>query len=566
MNFKDLQVAWGNLGNEVRTQIARNNPLQRQDTKAISMWIFEERNDLAAMRTMAHHRRETNKTFEEWLGEEQKQFGEDATDLEDVGGKLHKLLDKMADIEQEFSDKHQQYRQVIKSIRKREEQLSDAREKKRTIKARIYNLSKTNAKSPKLQEFQKELDTLAQETHDAEMEIGDFKRFAFREAFYLRFNALDEFAQKMAIIAGFGKYIVDLVDVKPTPAGQQHRQPYTKGPEAATILADALVALDGWKPVEGDERTTLAAHTFADKFTFYEDAAPLTEEDIKQYSEGKGKGKVADRASKGDLKTSAEAPPLPPRLASQHSLDEGHGSSVDPNAPPPAYIDTRHEPGLSSAPPSSLLDQPTPSLPPRSEQPNILASAPPIKENVAEPPHQYEDKHAVEEEAIDRFQSPYQAHASASASHTLTNAPRPSHQQLPGMQPPSQSPYLSSSWNQSWHQSAYHQLYRQMTQRQRHAPPQRPYAEFQQQFAHFHQDPPRPHIDAGGFRIPTSQVSSELSAEDEKRVLAEHYAAEDETRRAALRRSSTTNQAPAMESPPAYEGPKKGYPEDKKEN
>lgn len=70
MNFKDLQYSIGRLTTDVRSQLARNNPLQKQDTKALSMWIFNERNNLAMMRTLAYQQAETIKVFQQWTKEE----------------------------------------------------------------------------------------------------------------------------------------------------------------------------------------------------------------------------------------------------------------------------------------------------------------------------------------------------------------------------------------------------------------------------------------------------------------------------------------------------------------
>lgn len=69
MNFKDLQYSIGKLKSDVQSQLARNNPMQKQDTKSLSLWIFEERNDLASMRTLAYQRLETNKALKQWVTE-----------------------------------------------------------------------------------------------------------------------------------------------------------------------------------------------------------------------------------------------------------------------------------------------------------------------------------------------------------------------------------------------------------------------------------------------------------------------------------------------------------------
>ncbi|OBZ80274.1 Sphingolipid long chain base-responsive protein PIL1, partial [Choanephora cucurbitarum] len=253
MNFKDLQYSIGKFKTDIHSQIVKSNPLQKQDTKALSLWIFQERNDLASMRTLAYERSETNKALKAWTQQEcEEDKTENSRDLEDiVGDKLFRLLNKQVEVEQEFAkmnrkqkltswkDKYQQYRHAIKSIRDREEKLSDQREKKRSLQSRIQNLKKNSPKSPKLTEFQHELDSLAKDTHESEMDLADFKRFALKEAFYLRFNAMNEYAQKTALIAGFGRYLTDLIEIEPTPPSQINRNPYEKGPEAAIIFADA---------------------------------------------------------------------------------------------------------------------------------------------------------------------------------------------------------------------------------------------------------------------------------------------------------------------------------------
>lgn len=83
MNFKDLQFSIGKFKADVSSQLAKNNPLQKQDTKTLSLWIFQERNDLASMRTMAYERSETNKALKQWVKEEvDEEKRENGRDLE----------------------------------------------------------------------------------------------------------------------------------------------------------------------------------------------------------------------------------------------------------------------------------------------------------------------------------------------------------------------------------------------------------------------------------------------------------------------------------------------------
>lgn len=70
MNFKDLQYSIGKFKTDVQSQIAKSNPMQKQDTKSLSMWIFHERNDLASMRTLSYQRAETNRAIQQWVKDE----------------------------------------------------------------------------------------------------------------------------------------------------------------------------------------------------------------------------------------------------------------------------------------------------------------------------------------------------------------------------------------------------------------------------------------------------------------------------------------------------------------
>jgi hypothetical protein len=233
--------------------------------------------------------------------------------------------------------KYQQYRHAIKSIRDREDRLSDIREKKRTLSSRITNLTKTSPKSPKLRELEKELGSLDRDTHDTELEMGDFKRFALKEAFYLRFNAMNEYAEKTAMIAGFGKYIVDLLDIAPS---ESKRRTYDKGIEAAMIFADAINAVEAWQPQEGDERPTIAANTSKHQGT---DATRVDDEPPLD-TETTGKGKQP-------LTTSSSSP------SQQEEADDNNTptptSTTPPRLPPRSPVPSHHEQPITSSGPAT---------------------------------------------------------------------------------------------------------------------------------------------------------------------------------------------------------------------
>ncbi|KAI8072620.1 hypothetical protein BC940DRAFT_121039 [Gongronella butleri] len=66
MTFKDLQYSFGKFSSDVKSRMAKSNPMHKRDTKALEVWISEERHDLAAMKTLAYHKQNTIKSFRTW--------------------------------------------------------------------------------------------------------------------------------------------------------------------------------------------------------------------------------------------------------------------------------------------------------------------------------------------------------------------------------------------------------------------------------------------------------------------------------------------------------------------
>ncbi|CAO3589284.1 unnamed protein product [Absidia cylindrospora] len=565
------------------------------------MWIFNERNNLATMRTLAYQQSETNKVFQQWTKEELlNDKDENGRDIEDIGDKLVKLLEKQTEIEQQYAAKHQQYRHAIKSIRDREDRLSDIREKKRTLSSRITNLTNSSPKSPKLRELQKELNSLDRDTHDIELEMGDFKRFALKEAFYLRFNAMNEYAEKTAIIAGFGKYIVDLLDIAPTPATEPTRRPYEKGIDAAMIFADAMNALENWQPDEGDVRPTIASNT-----NKYQGTTTSTEDGNSDNGKGKGKERMEsvettsttpDDEINVSSSTPVENPPqLPPRSpvpAPAPAVPEGytidaialatsdHKSSEDQeieqdldqlnlyDAPPPAYEDTRQQ-DTSSSPRNSYeptvvqgAKHPIPDIQESSPHPSL----PPAPATQHARPIAHEDKEQVDEEQV--FQSPYQPHQgippTPSTPQFYQQSPQPIHQ---AQQPSPHQPHImyhhhpsphhhhstmmstisydsSMNWNipgayGGVEPKYHHGQYQQLYQQ---LTERQQHGPVQRPYAEFQQQYIRPSgQDVGGFRIPSA--SSTSSPPPPPATTTHHLSADEEKRQLAEKFAREETQA-----------------------
>ncbi|CAO3685794.1 unnamed protein product [Rhizopus stolonifer] len=535
MNFKNLQYSIGKLKSNVQTHLAKNNPMQKQDTKSLSLWIFEERNDLASMRTLGYQRSETNKALKTWISEDMT--GENTKDLEDiVGDKLVRLLDKQVQIDQEYTRKYQQYRQAIKSIREREDKMSDVREKKRSLQSRIQTLTKSSAQSPKLSEFQKELRSLEHDTAESEIDLANFKRFALKEAFYLRLNAMHAHAEKTALIAGFGKYLVDLIEIE--------QKEYESGPQAAIILADCMNALDYWKPAQEDERSTFALDT--------KGKAPLPKQTEKvppklpprNTPTGNEPQEVQQVTS--DLKTENESeldleridlydapPPAYAPSASAPLNADRPGSFYSPyqshaQAHTSAGSRNHHQPSSSSLHESHLSSTTYDSPHTENAQPyqgtqyqDPLYQDPhhsPYQETHQQGHYQESPYQNAHQQGIyqDAYQNAYQQGSYQNTyqeSPYPTNAqPYPPYQNTPYQTHASPRPaHLQASYSTLTTDSAsvdYHQLYRQASQRQQVHHEYRPYEEFQQRYG----------VDAGGFRVPPP-----LTAEQEKEQLARYY-------------------------------------------
>ena len=144
---------------------------------------------------------------------------------------------------------------MIKSIRQKEQERSNLQERKEAVQDRINHLKKSNPKSSKIQEFEKELEKTEEE------DITSYKKEMIKEAFYMKLNALQEYAEKLTILAKFGKEIVDILD-----------EPKEKN-KLEIIMMDALLSIDGWR---SERRPTLLP--FDEK-----DAISLTESDIDEH-------------------------------------------------------------------------------------------------------------------------------------------------------------------------------------------------------------------------------------------------------------------------------------------
>lgn len=382
----------------------------------------------------------------------------------------------------------QSYRQRLKIIREKELDLTAIRDKKRHVESKQSGSHRSNSKG-KGTDYAKEFSSLEQECRAQEQDLADYKRFAVREAFYMRFNALTEYAEKLAMIAGFGKYLVDQISIEPTPPGQP-RQPYTGSEQINTIIEDAIAAIDGWRPMEQDQRPTMD---------------------------------LLDRQSSFDFQRR-------PTTASMHS----HQSSEDFDTR--SFVDSpttdHHPPPLPTRPQRSRASAPPPPTPPH---PSMADLPPSYQESNMETPVPSAPEQPAELPEDTEFLTPYQGHGQGYQLPNEATSPVLSH--FPSDQNPN-----------------YNQLYRQISQRQQHV--QRPYLEYRAQ--------QQERIGAGGFRFPSHQPTyTLLSAEEEKRALAERDRLQEISPQQSAPGFSGSSAPPYWSMPPpAQDPPYHGPPDD----
>lgn len=121
---------------------------------------------------------------------------------------------------------YEQYHATMKSIADKEATVLGGREKRQRLQEAIRKHEENHpGQVDKLMELKEQLVELERTNEPAEVNASNFQRIATREAMYLLLNGMHELASKMDIIASFGKYIVDELDVTPVQPGEA-RPPY----------------------------------------------------------------------------------------------------------------------------------------------------------------------------------------------------------------------------------------------------------------------------------------------------------------------------------------------------
>lgn len=116
---------------------------------------------------------------------------------------------------------------------------------KQKITDQIAQLKYKEPNSPKIVVLEQELVRAEAESLVAEAQLSNITREKLKAAFTYQFDALREHSEKMAIVAGFGKHLLELVDDSPVTPGET-RNAYDGYEASKAIIQDCEDALTNW--------------------------------------------------------------------------------------------------------------------------------------------------------------------------------------------------------------------------------------------------------------------------------------------------------------------------------
>jgi len=206
--------------------------------KKLSQLVKMEKNLMRSMELVSRERMESAQQLSIW-GE----GGDD--DVSDVTDKLGVLLYEIGELEDQFIDRYDQYRVTMKSIRNIEVSVQPSRDRKQKITDQIAQLKYKEPNSPKIVVLEQELVRAEAESLVAEAQLSNITREKLKSAFTYQFDALREHCEKLAIIAGYGKHLLELVDDTPVTPGET-RNAYDGYEASKAIIQDCEDALTNW--------------------------------------------------------------------------------------------------------------------------------------------------------------------------------------------------------------------------------------------------------------------------------------------------------------------------------
>ncbi|ODQ64304.1 hypothetical protein NADFUDRAFT_52631 [Nadsonia fulvescens var. elongata DSM 6958] len=219
-------------------------------SKKLAQLVKMEKNVMRSIELVARERRETAKQLSLW--------GEDGDeDVSDVTDKLGVLIYEIGELEDQFIDKYDQYRVTLKSIRNIEASVQPSRERKQKITDQIAHLKYKEPNSPKIIVLEQELVRAEAESLVAEAQLSNITREKLKASFNYQFDSIREHSEKLALIAGYGKALLELLDDSPVTPGET-RPAYDGYDASRQVIIDAENALASWTLDHASVKPTLS--------------------------------------------------------------------------------------------------------------------------------------------------------------------------------------------------------------------------------------------------------------------------------------------------------------------
>ncbi|KAB5549784.1 Eisosome component PIL1-domain-containing protein [Coniochaeta sp. 2T2.1] len=226
----------GGLGHALRRNAA--GAFGPDLAKKLSQLVKMEKNVMRSLETVAKERMEVAQQLSLW--------GESCDeDVSDVTDKLGVLLYEIGELEDQYVDRYDQYRVTMKSIRNIEASVQPSRDRKQKITDQIAQLKYKEPNSPKIVVLEQELVRAEAESLVAEAQLSNITREKVKAAYTYQFDALREHCEKVAIIAGYGKHLLELIDDTPVTPGET-RAAYDGYEASKAIIQDCEDSLTNW--------------------------------------------------------------------------------------------------------------------------------------------------------------------------------------------------------------------------------------------------------------------------------------------------------------------------------
>ncbi|CCC72044.1 hypothetical protein NCAS_0J00650 [Naumovozyma castellii] len=225
-------------------------------SRKLSQLVKTEKGVLRALEVVANERRAAARQLSLW-------GYDNDDDVSDVTDKLGVLMYELGELQDQFIDKYDQYRVTLKSIRNIEASVQPSRDRKEKITDEIAHLKYKEPNSTKIPVLEQELVRAEAESLVAEAQLSNITREKLKAAYNYLFDSMRELAEKFALIAGYGKALLELLDDSPVTPGEA-RPAYDGYDASRQIIMDAEAALEAWTLDIAAVKPTLSFHQTMD--------------------------------------------------------------------------------------------------------------------------------------------------------------------------------------------------------------------------------------------------------------------------------------------------------------